>query len=118
MTVCITDIIEALSAILTEHGDLVVMHHDDKTDFRVERVEFRPGSRPAAAAASLADQEEQRPAPQAPALLADDDWLQWEEPPHVRISGRTFVFDGNGGLVADVERPPAAARRPASPKLH
>ncbi len=115
----ITALIDALTAILHEDGDLLVMHHDDRTDFRVERVEFRRGSRPAAPPPGLARHDDPPTGPSGQALLPDDDWLQWEEPPHVRISGRSFVFDGSGGLVADIERPLTTARRPSSsPHLH
>lgn len=83
----ITDVIAALSAILDAHGNLIVMHEDDRIDFVVERVEFRPGSDVA---------WDGTPG----FVFPDDDEPGWVEPPHVRVSGHSFVFDGNGGLVA------------------
>lgn len=66
----ISELVTALEAIKAAHGDVIVMHHDDWTEFLVEQVTFKPP--------------------------AGDS--TWQEPAHVLLTGEARDFDGRGGL--------------------
>lgn len=72
-----SELIAKLQDILSEHGDVIVMHHDDWTDFVVEAVTFDDGGS---------------------VDLSPSGRVRRVRLPHVLITGERQWSDCNGGL--------------------